>query len=160
MKDDSFSNPSDFENPYKPPEAEGTQTADTIIKARPMVALLLTTFAGGAFVLLFFAGALITFGSLNDLRAASTSIVPAYTCWTVFPGLVSGLISRQISLGRSTSRELILVAGVILVPGFIVIVYANGASSTSLEFSAFASLSFVFQFWLASFIGRFCSGRE
>ena len=125
-----------------------------------MVALLLTTFGGGAFVLLFFAGALITFGSLNDLRGASASIVPAYTCWTVFPGLVSGLISRQISLGRSTNRELILVAGVILVPGLIVIGSAKGGSRTLLALSAFALLSFVFQFWLASYIGRSCSGRE
>ncbi len=125
-----------------------------------MVALLLTTFGGGAFVLLFFAGALITFGSLSDLRGASTSIVTLFTCWTIFPGLVSGLISRQISLGRSTNRELILVAGVILVPGLIVIGYTKDASRVWLELSVFAMLSFVFQFWLASFMGGLCSGRE
>lgn len=160
MKGDSFSNPSDFENPYTPPQSEGTQTTEAVIKARPMMALLLTTFGGGAFVLLFFAGALITFGRLNDLRGASTSIVTVFTCWTMFPGLVSGLISRQISLGRSTNRELILVAGVILVPGLIVIGYAKDASRIWIELSAFALLSFVFQFWLASCLGRLCSGRE
>lgn len=155
-----FSNPSDFENPYQPPESEGKLTTDTIIAAMPMKTLLLTTFGGGVIVVAFLAGAVIVFGSINDLRRAPAFFIPTYTYWTAFPGLISGLIARQISLGRSTNRELILVASVMLVPALIVIGYAKGAGAAALPLHVFTIISLGFQFWLASKIGKLCCGRE
>lgn len=152
----------DHQNPYQPPERFDRPAANANVFAGPVMAFLLTTFGGGAILLVIPVAIWSVFSGTQGLTAISEQsehFLLLYGAWVAVPGLLSGVISSQISRQRSTNRELIAVA-IFLILCLAGFGFSSGAPTPILQMIAVLMLACIFQFWFAGRLGRRFQGSE